>query len=397
MAQAVVAGVGMTRFGRFPEVATRLLTVEAMNRALVDGGIAADEVDLVVHGNALAGLLQGQEMIRAEVALGATKLAGKPMINVENACASGSTALHVATMAITSGAADVVLAIGAEKLSHPDRRRTADALAGALDTEHADEIRQAVGVGGTGESMMMDIYADLAQRYSERSGATNEDFARVAVKNRWFAARNPLAQFRSEVTVREVLDSRIISGPLTLLMCSPIGDGAAALVLMSPERARTIEPSTRVHVRACVLATGVPNRPDGPSVITMAARRAYEESGISPLDADVAEVHDGAAPGELMAYEELELCAEGEGAKLLISRDTSLGGRCPVNTSGGLLGRGHPVGATGCAQVVELVQQLRGRCGDRQVEGARVAVAENHGGYVHPDPAVAAVTILTAD
>jgi acetyl-CoA acyltransferase len=206
------------------------------------------------------------------------------------------------------------------------------------------------------------------------------------VKNHHHGALNPHAQYRDEVTVEEVLASRPISGPLRLLMCSPLGDGAAAVVL----RAGIGE----VRVRATALATGRDD--DGELAVERAAAKAYAQAGVGPTDVDVAEVHDAAAPAELQIYEELGLCEPGGGPALLASGATALGGRVPVNTSGGLLSKGHPVGATGCAQIVELADQLRGRAGARQAEGARIGLAENAGGFLGPDQAVACVTILEA-
>jgi acetyl-CoA acetyltransferase len=240
----------------------------------------------------------------------------------------------------------------------------------------------------------MDVYALLARRYSEKSGADERDFAQVAVKNHRHGALNPKAQYREEVTVEEVLASRRISGPLHLLMCSPIGDGAAALVVCSAERAAAAG-ADAVHVRATAIASGRDD--DGPVAVERAAARAYEQAGVGPEDIDLAEVHDAAAPAELQIYEELGLCGPGEGPALLASGATTLGGRVPVNPSGGLLSKGHPVGATGCAQLVELTEHLRGRAGARQVEGARIGLAENAGGFLGPDQAVASVTILSRD
>ena len=228
----------------------------------------------------------------------------------------------------------------------------------------------------------------------ERSGATVEDFARVAVKNHHHGARNPKAQYRDEVTIEEVLASREISWPLTLLMCSPIGDGAAAVVVCSDDYARRAGVAP-VRVRASTLVSGTDRARGESAAIERAAQQAYDQAGIGPEDVDVVELHDAAAPAELMAYEELGLCPPGDGPKLLGSGDTTLGGRMPVNTSGGLISKGHPVGATGCGQLVELVDQLRGRAGDRQVDGARVALAENGGGFLGVENAAVVVTILS--
>ena len=225
------------------------------------------------------------------------------------------------------------------------------------------------------------------------SGATAMDFADVAVKSHRYAALNPKAQYRAQVTRQEVLESRTIAPPLTLLMCAPIGDGAAALVVCSEEAADRLGATTRV--RASALVSGRDRQGDEPGSEERAAQRAYEQAGLGPDDLDVVELHDAAAPAELMSYEMLGLCGKGEGPRLLASGRTALGGDCPVNTSGGLLAKGHPIGATGCAQLVELTDQLRGRCGGRQVEGARVALAQNGGGSLGSDAAAMAVTILS--
>jgi acetyl-CoA acyltransferase len=239
----------------------------------------------------------------------------------------------------------------------------------------------------------MDIYAANTRAYMERTGATAEDFAEVAVKSHDHAKLNPAAQYRTPVSVAEVLASRTISDPLTLLMCSPIGDGAAAVVVVSSERARRLGADT-VRVRSCALVSGT-DREDGQATAAeRAAAQAYERAGVGPDDLDVIELHDAAAPAELMTYEELGLCAPGDAPALLRSGETRLGGRRVVNPSGGLLAKGHPIGATGCGQIVELADQLRGRCGARQVEGARVALAENGGGFLGTDAAAMVVTVL---
>jgi acetyl-CoA acetyltransferase len=320
-------------------------------------------------------------------------LAGLPIVNVENACASGSTAFNGAWRAVASGEVEVAVAVGAEKLTHEDKTRSFAALGAAVDQEALPEIRERLYGSDNipaGRSMFMDIYASFAEAYAEKSGATSHDFALVAAKNHDHGALNPKAQYRNRVTPEEVLSSRQISGPLTLLMCSPIGDGAAALILVSEDMYKRLEVAP-VKVAASILASGNPE--DIPPVVR-AARRAYAASGIGPEDIDVVELHDAAAPAELIAYEDLGLCDEGGGPALLTSGATTLGGRVPVNPSGGLLSRGHPVGATGCAQLVELTSQLRGECGSRQVAGARVALAENAGGLIGTDPAAASITIL---
>jgi len=396
MRQAVVAGVAMTAFGKFPDRGLRSLAEAAVAGVVEDAGASIPQIEMVFFGNAAAGLITGQEMIRGQAALRHTGLMGKPIINVENACASGATALHLAWMAVASGQVDVALAVGAEKLSHADKRVTFGALEAGVDLEELAELKQRVAATGDGQpkSVFMDIYAAKTRVWMAKSGATDADLAQVAVKSHHAASRNPLAQYRDEVTAAEVLASRAVSPPITLLMCAPIADGAAAVVVTTPEIARRWG-AAAVAIRASVLVSG--SGDTGQAVgATRAAERAYAMAGLGPEDVHVVEVHDATASAELMLYEQIGLCPPLGAAELLRSGATALGGRVPVNPSGGLLSKGHPVGATGCAQVFELVTQLRGRAGSRQREGARVALAENGGGTVGPDLAVASITILAA-
>ena len=424
MRDVMVVGAGMTRFGKFFDRSVRSLAEEAVGDAMADAGVRPDQIEFTAFGNAVGGILQGQEMIRGQSALHHTGILGSPIVNVENACASASSAFHLAWQAIASGSAEIALAVGAEKLTHADKIRSFAAIGTALDLEEMPAIRDllssvllgwpppgapagdepASGGGGSSssgsgsESAMssspfMDVYAAMTRTYLLHSGGTPADLAQISVKNHRHASLNPKAQYRDVVTVDDVLASRMVSDPLTVLMCSPIADGAAALVLASADAmARLGVPGVRV--RASVLASGRDRDLDEPSVAERTARRAYEVAGIGPDDLDVVEVHDAAATAELLLYEELGLCAPGEGPKLLASGATELGGRVPVNPSGGLLSRGHPIGATGCGQLVELVDQLRGRCGERQVAGARVALAENGGGFIGTDAAATVITIL---
>ena len=410
MREVYVAGAAMTRFGKFPDTTIRALAEEATRGALDDAGVAPADIGMVFFSNAVAGILTNQEMIRGQVALRHTGLLGVPMVNVENACASASSAFYLACMAVGSGAVEVALAVGSEKLTHEDRSRSFAAIGTAVDQLQLAELKQWASSGSAGSplpeqaeqagqagggkrSFFMDIYAANSRAYMKRSGATRQDFAEVAVKSHRHAALNPYAQYRAEVTVEDVLASREIAPPLTLLMCSPIGDGAAALVVCSPEAARRL--GARVRVRACALVSGRDHGPGEPDAVERASQAAYERAGAGPDDLDVVELHDAAAPAELITYEELGLCGEGEGPALLASGATRLGGRIPVNTSGGLLSKGHPIGATGCAQLVELADQLRGRCGQRQVAGAQLALAQNGGGFLGSDAAAMVVTVLS--
>jgi acetyl-CoA acyltransferase len=422
MRDVYIAGAGMTAFGKFMDSSVRKLAEEATAEALRDAQATAGDVEMAFFSNATAGILTGQEMIRGQVALRNTGVLGVPIVNVENACASASSAFYLAHMAVASGHVDIALAIGSEKLTHPDKMRSFAAIGTAVDLDNLAAAREALtrtllGMGsaagsaagspmpvgaevapektdGGGKSPFMDVYAAMTRHYMEQSGATPEDFARIAVKNQGNGKLNPKAQYGGDLTVDEVMSSRQISGPLTLLMCSPIGDGAAAIVLCSEDAARRLGAET-VRVRATALVSGRDRTPDEPGAVERAVAKAYDMAGVGPEDLNVLEVHDAAAPAELMIYEELGLCGPGEGPKLLASGETALGGRVPVNPSGGLLAKGHPIGATGCAQLVELADQLRGRCGARQVEGAQVALAENGGGFLGTDPAAIVITVLS--
>jgi acetyl-CoA acetyltransferase len=392
----------MTRFGKYSDRGMRSLAEEAVHDALGDAAISTKDVEVVFFSNAAAGLITGQEMIRGQVALRKTGLLGIPLFNVENACASASSAFHLAYMSIVSGMYDIALAVGAEKMTSEDKTRAFRATAAAVDLEELREIKSRLGSGeaaapgaGPSKSLFMDIYAAATREYMKISGATAETFADVAVKSHAFAALNPKAQYRDPVTREQVLNSREISPPLTLLMCSPIGDGAAAAVLMSEKMARQRAIQQPVRIRASVVLSGRDREPGEPDVLDRAVKRAYEVSGIGPADLDVIEVHDAAAPAELIACEELGLCGRGEGPALLASGATQLGGRHVVNPSGGLLSKGHPVGATGIAQIYEIVDQLRGRAGARQSNGARVGLTENGGGFLGRDAAAMSIHIFS--
>jgi acetyl-CoA acetyltransferase len=379
-----IIGTGITGFGMFVDTRMRELAARAVDQALEDAGVSGDEVDLVVFGNAAAGLITGQEMIRAHTALGGSGVAGRPMVSVENACASSSSAVHLAAMAVASGAYRTVVAVGAEKMTSQDRTLAGRALGSAVDVEE---------VGAAEGPVFMNIYAAEARGYQERSGAADRDFAMIAAKNLRNGSLNPIAQNRTPLSADEVLAARTIVAPLTRPMCSSIGDGAAACVLTSAALARK---RGRPGVRLLATSVGASTAVDSGDIVSRTATAAFEQAGLGPADVDVCELHDAAAPAELIIMEEIGLAAPGEGAKLVREGDTAIGGRIPVNPSGGLLARGHPIGATGAAQIVELADQLRGRAGARQVEGARVGLSENAGGWLVNSPAACVVTILGA-
>ena len=389
--RVAIAGIGMTAFGKFLDRSVRSLSEEAVRIALEDAGIGAERVERVYFGNAASGVITGQEMVRAQAALRNTGLMGKPMINVENACATGSTAFHLAWQCVEAGQADIVLVVGAEKLTHADKAVSFGAFGGAVDKEEVLPAHVGTGSG----SIFMDIYAERTRRYMEATGTTAADIASVVVKSRHAASLNPFAQFRKMTTVDEVLAGRMISSPLTLPMCSSIGDGAAAIVLCSPKALAQLTGCRPVWVAASALVSGSAD-PTKPNATFRAAQAAYESASIGPADVHVVEVPDASAPGELINCETLQLCEQGQAVELLRSGATDLGGKISVNPSGGLLSRGHPIGATGTAQIFELVQQLRGEAGKRQRPAAKVALAQNSGGQVGGDSAAAVCTILVA-
>jgi acetyl-CoA acetyltransferase len=385
MSRVRIVGVGMTRFGKEIDRSERAMVGAVTGQALADAGVPAGDVQRVFFGNAAAGLVSGQEMIRGQVFLQGTPLAGVPLVNVENACASSSSAANLAFEAILSGRCDVALVVGCEKMSHPDKARTFHALAGAT------EVTDAVDADPR-NSVFIDVYASEARRYIADHGATVDDLAAVAVKNRTHASMNPNAQFQKPQTVAEVLAARMVVDPLTLPMCSPTTDGAAALVLCSDSYAER-HGLTGTTVLATRLASGAGA---GSQPVAVAAQAAFEDAGLGPDDLDVLELHDAAAPAEILQYAEIGLCKPGEGHLLVRSGATALGGTLPVNVSGGLMSRGHPIGATGCAQIVEIHQHLTGRAGARQVEGARIGMAVNAGGWLNGAYAASVATILGA-
>lgn len=385
MNPVMVAGVGMTHFGRHLGLGIRSLAVEAIEEAIADAGADSADISRVYFGNAVAGIVTQQEMIRGQVALRRHALAHAAIINVENACASGGSALSIGYEAVASGAAEAVMVVGAEQLNHTDKSRPFNALRGSTDIE---EIGEAEPGTMSANSLLMDFYAGVAQRYIDECGATPEDFARVAVKNRANAVHNPKAHLRTPQTVESVVHARMIVPPLTLPMCSPTTDGGAALLLCS------VDYATRRHADAVELVTCQIGSGGGGEPVAAASRRAFDRAGMGVDEMDVMELHDAAAPAELLQYAEVGLCAPGDGHYLIRSGETALGGRLPVNTSGGLLSRGHPLGATGCAQIVELVTQLRGRANGRQVADARTAMAINGGGWLDGSYALAVASIL---
>lgn len=406
---AYVAGVGMTRFGRRMDEGLKTIAAEAIRAAIFDAGIDKREIQAAWMSNAAAGVLTGQECIRGEVVLRGIGLGKLPVVNVENACASASTAFNQACAMVTGGAYDVVLACGFEKMYFEDRAKVFSAFMGAVDVEQLQSIldgleRSAAASGaseassgaGKNRSMFMDIYAAAARGHMARYGTTERQFAMVSAKNAYHGSLNPRAQFQEALSVEQVLASPMIAEPLTRPMCSPIGDGAAAAIIVSERKMRQLAQATPIRVLSSVLRSGWDHDAGEPGLSEVCAREAYEEAALGPTDLSLVELHDASAPAELIAYEQIGLCAKGEGGAVVESGATKLGGRIPVSTSGGLLRKGHPIGATGLAQIVEITEQLQGRAGARQVEGARVGLCHNGGGNIGSDAAAQCVSILRA-
>ena len=388
MSACAIVGIGLTPFGKQIDRSLQSLTAEAVVLALKDAGVEVDEIDAVFVANTVSAVTTGQVAVVGQVALGDTGINGVPVYNIDNACAGSSTAVNLATHSVRAGAADVVLVVGVEKLYAEDRSMTYLGLNGAADTEWA----KSTGTDLSRESVFVkEVYAARLRDYQAQRELDPTTLARIAVKNRRHAKRNPLAQYRDPVTVEEVLASRPVAPPITALMCSPIADGASAAIVVSKARARGN--GRAVWIRGSAVSMGSPP-PRTQSTIARVAARAYAEAGVGPADLDVAEVHDATAFSELLAYEELGLCEPGEGALLVERESTSLGGSIPVNPSGGLESRGHPLAATGIAQLAELAAQLRGEAGERQVPGAALALAETAGGFTGGDSAAVAVTVL---
>jgi acetyl-CoA acetyltransferase len=406
-----IVGTGMTRFGKLPDLSVKELSALAVRDALADAALGMSVVEAAYFANTAQGYMEGQTFIRGQLALRGMGFEGIPIVNVENACASGATALAMAVQHIAAGNGDVVLAAGAEKLFNPDKAKMLGLFDSGWDIATVEENKRrllALGEGvepppGTMSdrpySVFMDVYAAFCRFHMKTFGTTQRQIAAVAAKNHAHSVTNERAQYREALTVDEVLAAPPISYPLTLPMCAPISDGAAAAIVCSEAGLKRLglARDRAVELRASVIQSGVARDPAeyGRHITVLAAKRAYEAAGLGPEDVAVAEVHDATAMGEIIQTENLGFFAFGDGGPAAERGDTTLGGRIPVNPSGGLESKGHPIGATGLGQIHELVTQLRGEAGRRQVEGARVALAENGGGLYGVEEAVAAVTILS--
>ena len=404
-----IVGVGSTALGRFPDQSVKQLTYAAVTQALADAGADMTDVEAAWFSNTRQGMMENQNTIRGQCALRSMGFETIPIINVENACCSSSTGLNQAFAHIKAGLCEVALVVGAEKMFYPDKKDLMfKAFLGGWDvhdTERTQKLLLGLGEGlplpqeahtDTGQhSVFMDIYASPRQ-HMRLYGTTPRQIAAAASKSHFHATMNPLAQYQTDMSVDEVLNDKLISWPLTRAMCAPISDGAAALVVCAGDALPRFNRARAVEVKATALVSGSRRANDDLSrhLGRVAADKAYAQAGIGPNDVDVAEVHDASAFAEVLQTENLGLCAPGDGGPMVERGETRLGGRIPVNTSGGLVSKGHPIGATGAIQIHELVMQLRGEASARQVDGARFAVAENGGGFFGVEEAATVVTIL---
>lgn len=364
MTRAVVIGGSMIPMGKYPTSSYTGLGAPATMNAIASAGVALSEIDTVICGHAFGGMLTGQRIAK-EIGLGSIS-----MINVDNACSGGATAINLAVTKIESGAADVVLVIGVDKLTQ---------FGGGTLPLVAEDPEVQSGM------VMPALYAMRALRFLHERGENPDILAQVSVKARRHGAKNPFAQFQTEVTAEAVLASRPIADPLTLFQCCPTGDGAAALVIVS-ERKRKALGAKGIRVMSSILHSG--QATSGfrnmlrPEITYHSAAEAYEAAAMAPDDLDMVELHDAFTIAELVYYEALGLCKPGEAADLLRSGATTYGGKVVVNPSGGLLAKGHPVGASGVAQVVEAFWQLTGQAGARQIENAHTAMTHVTGGGI---------------
>ncbi|MFH0730391.1 MAG: thiolase family protein [Pseudomonadota bacterium] len=381
MRRVDIIGVGITRFGKHIEKSLMDLGGQVAIEALKDAGVKPSQINAGFFANMQAGSLLTDFTIGQNV-LWEAGINKVPVFNVENACTSGSSAFNLAWMGVSSGAYDIAIVVGAEKLILPN--------VGLMQSGKTEL--------STLEGLVVPMsFAMRANLHMATYGTTKEQLAMVSVKNRRHAGLNPLAQFRDPITIEDVLNSPMIADPLTRLMCCPNADGAAAVVLCASELSNRYR-SHPVHVAASVMVSGSYENPCNMvqwDADKRASGIAYEKAGLGPKDLDAVECHDAFSISEICHYEGIGLCPEGEGGRFVESGATSLGGKIPVNLSGGLLSKGHPLGATGVAQIIEGVRQLRGEAGSIQVEGAKVFLAECMGADKDGDVKTCSINILT--
>ncbi|AZD73446.1 MULTISPECIES: thiolase family protein [Pseudomonas] len=406
-----IAGIAMTQFGRHPERSLQNLALEALQGALADANAQRSDIGAVFYAGITNGPLQGQFSIPGQVVCSKIGIEGVPVYNVENACASGSTAVHLAVQSLRAGATDVALALGVEKMNVADKLKALSLFETGWDVSTAEENYEILVKMGEGivppagsesdrpYSKFMAIYAAMCRWHMKTYGTTQRQIAAVCAKNHQHSVHNPYSQFRKTFSIEEVLAAPPITYPITLPMCAPLSDGAAAAILCTEAGLKRIgaDPKRCVRIAASVIRSFTLRDLSEPEkhVSLLAARQAYEIAGLGPQDMHVAEVHDASAMGEIIQSENLGLAPLGQGGVCAERGDFTVGGRIPINPSGGLESKGHPLGATGIGQLYELTTQLRGEAGARQVEGARHAIQENGGGLLGVEEAAVAIHILS--
>ena len=409
MPNVYIVGLGMIRFNKYPDRTVRDMAHEVTNLALKDAGLDKAALQAAFFSNTFWGMFSNQHSIRGQVALRSMGIDAIPVTNVENACAGASTALHLAYTGVRAGMVDVALAVGSEKITDPDKMKSLTAYATCMDVENFErhinmmmelnktfkvEIPPDQAPPGDGRSIFMDAYAMGAKWHMSRFGSTQQQLAAICAKNHWHGSLNPMAQYQQDMTVADVLADKPIAYPLTRAMCAPVGDGAAAAIVCSEAYLKKLTAARPIRILASVLGSGTDRDLDGEDIGERLAKQAYDAAAVGPQDIDLAELHDATSYGELHQTEAMGFCPMGEGGPWAESGATKLGGKQPVNTSGGLECRGHPIGASGLAQIYELGVQLRGDAGPRQVEGARLGLAENGGGNIGVEEAAMCIHIL---
>ena len=375
MRDVAIIGVGCTTFGEKWSSGFRELFVEAGSLALEDAQLSGEKIDAMYIGNMSAGRFIEQEHIGALIADYAGLATHHiPSTRVEAACASGGLAFRQAVIAVASGMEDIVVAAGVEKMTDVEPGASTDTLTGAADREWEGFV------GAT----FPGLYAMIAQDYMHRYSLTREQLAQVAVKNHYNGARNPIAQYQQEITIETVMRSTMVAAPLRLFDCSPITDGAAAVIVAPLDRAREFTDSP-IRVLASAQASDTITLHDRRDISTLdatvaAGKKAFRLAKLTHKDIDMVEVHDCFSIAEICAIEDLGFCRKGEAGKFTEDGETALSGKIPVNTSGGLKACGHPVGATGIKQVCEIVLQLRNEAGKRQIDDAKIGMTHNVGG-----------------
>jgi len=410
MKEIFVIGIGMIRFNKYPEETVQTMAHKAIDLVLKDANLEKEDLESVFFSNTFWGMFDRQHSIRGEVVLRNMGIGSLPVINVENACAGGSTALHMACTGIRAGLYDVALAVGSEKITHANKALSLGAYASCMDIgnfeKHIKNLMEASKMfpvqipeeqqtpPGEGRSIFMDAYAMGARWHMSKFGSTQQQLALICSKNHFHGSLNPHAQYQHPMTPEEVLADKAVAYPLTRPMCAPVGDGAAAVIICSRKYLKKLKTARPVRIRASVLGSGSDRSYDAPDIGERLVKQAYDMAEVGPADIDFAELHDATSWGELHQTESMGFCPMGEGGPYAESGATRLGGQKPVNTSGGLECKGHPIGASGLSQIYEIVTQLRGDAGPRQVEGARLGLAENGGGNIGIEEAAMSIHIL---